>query len=223
MSTTATSHRSADAVARERERIANQMHDEVAPLLFAAQLRLDSAEERGTDLASAVAGARDLISASEARIHEIVAVLAAAVAGHAPLDVRIADLVSALEEQFALSIGLVIDPSAVPAAATLADVHADLMTTAVREGVVNAVRHGHAERVTVRLRWAGRDHLAVSVEDDGGIGRSRVAPRPGRSGGHGLRTLRRHAAEQGGHVDLTVWPGSGATLTVTVPVGARLA
>lgn len=208
------------AVARERERIANRMHDEVAPLLLAAQLRLVTAEEHGSDPIAAIAGARELICESEARIHEIVAVLAATVAAaRAGLDVRVADTVTALEEQFAVPIELAIDPGA--ASAPLADVHADLVVAAVREGVVNAVRHGRAGRIAVRLRQAGPRHLTATVENDGGPSRS-VPSRPERRGGHGLRTLRRHAGEHGAHVDLAVRPGGGATLTVTVP-RARLA
>lgn len=210
------------AVARERELIANRMHDEVAPLLLAAQLRLVTAEEHGSDPAAAIAGARDLISESEARIHEIVAVLAATVAAtRAGLDVRIADVVTALEEQFAVPIDLMIHAGS--ASAPLADVHADLLVAAVREGVVNAVRHGRADRIGVRLRQAGPHHLTATVENDGGRSRTAAVSRPDRRcGGHGLRTLRRHAGEHGAHVDLAVRPGRGATLTVTVP-RARLA
>lgn len=209
------------AVARERERIANRMHDEVAPLLLAAQLRLVTAEEHGGDPAAAIAGARDLITESEARIHEIVAVLAATVAAaRAGLDVRTADLVTALEEQFAVPIDLAIDAGA--ASAPLADVHADLLVGAIREGVVNAVRHGRARRIAVRLRQAGPRHLTATVENDGVASRSAVAARPAGRGGHGLRTLRRQAGEHGAHVELAVRPGRGATLTITVP-RARLA
>ncbi len=204
------------AVARERERIANRMHDEVAPLLLAAQLRLVTAEQHGSDPAAAIAGARDLITESEARIHEIVAVLAATVAAtRAALDVRIADLATALEEQFAVPIELTIDSGA--SSAELSDAHADLVVAAVREGVVNAVRHGRARTIAVRLRQAGPRHLAVAVENDGVAGRTADAIRPGHRGGHGLRTLRRHAGELGAHVDLAVRPGYGAALTITVP------
>ncbi len=204
------------AVARERERIANRMHDEVAPLLLAAQLRLVSAEQQGNDPAAAIAGARNLISESEARIHEIVAVLAATVAAaRATLDVRVADLVTALEEQFAVPIELAVDPGA--ARAVLADVHADLVIAAIREGVVNAVRHGRARWISVRLRQDGPGHLAAAVENDGVAACLGDAPRSRHRGGHGLRPLRRPADEHGARIDLAVSPGRGATLTVTVP------
>ncbi|WP_406278961.1 sensor histidine kinase [Embleya sp. NBC_00896] len=63
----------------------------------------------------------------------------------------------------------------------------------VQEALTNAVRHAHATTVHVRLEW-GDDTMTVTITDDGRGG----LPRPG--GGHGLIGIRERAAACGGSV-----------------------
>jgi signal transduction histidine kinase len=88
--------------------------------------------------------------------------------------------------------------------------HALLRIT--QEACTNAVRHGHARRLTVSMtRRDGDVELAVR---DTGTGFDPAAPHAG----SGLAHIRDRVAELGGTVDIDSAPGRGAALTVRVPV-----
>ena len=76
----------------------------------------------------------------------------------------------------------------------------------VREAIVNAVRHGGASCVRVKVRAHGNDWL-VTVADDG------LGPRIETDGGLGLMLV---DAASGGRWNLTRDPGGGALLTARV-------
>lgn len=206
--------------ARERARLANRMHDEVAPLLLAAQLRLLLVQEGTHDveeLRALVDRARALITEGEARIHDVVSALGdPESAADLPLRDRIDAVISALEAQFDLQVHLVVDHRVAderdgsPEAATL-------VVAAIREGVVNAVRHARASRVSVRVARSAPCLLAVVVENDARHGPS-IGGRA--VGGHGLRTLRHAVEARGGRIELVVTPGRSARLAVWIPTSA---
>ncbi|MGB3541895.1 MAG: PAS domain-containing protein [Rubrivirga sp.] len=85
-----------------------------------------------------------------------------------------------------------------------------------QEAITNAVRHGSADRVSIRLSLTEND-LVLEVEDNGqGIGdRSKT-------GGMGLRTMRARARRHDGQFALEVAPGGGALVRVVVPRSAAL-
>ncbi|MFF4576843.1 sensor histidine kinase [Streptomyces sp. NPDC001373] len=82
----------------------------------------------------------------------------------------------------------------------------------VQEALTNVVKHAGASAVDVRLEYGPRE-LAVRVTDDG------RGPSGGAAGGHGLIGIRERAAAHGG----TAWTGPGAdgrgfTVLVTSPL-----
>ncbi|MFJ8164748.1 sensor histidine kinase [Streptomyces sp. NPDC096136] len=82
----------------------------------------------------------------------------------------------------------------------------------VQEALTNVVKHAGASAVDVRLEYGARE-LAVRVTDDG------RGPSGGAAGGHGLIGIRERAAAHGG----TAWTGPGAdgrgfTVLVTSPL-----
>ncbi|MFI1580175.1 sensor histidine kinase [Embleya sp. NPDC020630] len=84
----------------------------------------------------------------------------------------------------------------------------------VQEALTNAVRHAQATTVTVRLEW-GEDMMGITITDDGLGGR----PRPG--GGHGLIGIRERASACGGSV--VAGPrvtGPGFEVALRIPLDA---
>ncbi|MFE5329120.1 sensor histidine kinase [Embleya sp. NPDC056575] len=82
----------------------------------------------------------------------------------------------------------------------------------VQEALTNAVRHARATTVTVRLEW-GEETMGITITDDGRGGR----PRPG--GGHGLIGIRERASACGGSV--VVGPrvtGPGFEVALRIPL-----
>jgi signal transduction histidine kinase len=79
-----------------------------------------------------------------------------------------------------------------------------------REAVSNAVRHGKAARVQVRLtQHGGTRHLAIS---DDGSGFDVAAVKPG--GGYGLVSMRDRARALPGSLDIEARSGSGSKVIV---------
>jgi signal transduction histidine kinase len=87
----------------------------------------------------------------------------------------------------------------------------------VQESLTNVVRHAAAKRVWIRLDWAA-DQLGVEVRDDG-RGPSGVN---GDGGGHGITGMRERVAAVGGALHTGPGPGgSGFLVTATLPVRAH--
>jgi signal transduction histidine kinase len=118
----------------------------------------------------------------------------------------LAEICTAWHDRLGVTVDASLDDVTVPAPVE----HALLRIT--QEACANAVRHGHARRLTVSLgRQDGHVELAVR---DAGTGFDPAAPRAG----SGLAHIRDRVASLGGTVDIDSAPGRGAALTVRVPV-----
>lgn len=78
------------------------------------------------------------------------------------------------------------------------------------EAVSNAIRHGHAENVRIRLTRDGQQHRLV-VQDDG-VG---FDPAATAGTGYGLTSMRERAQALPGTFDVESAPGRGTAVTVT--------
>ena len=88
--------------------------------------------------------------------------------------------------------------------------HAEL-TRIVREATTNAVRHGGAREVHVRLEQAG-DGARLLISDDGAGFDPTVRPT-----GFGLRSMADRAALLGGEIRIHAAPGAGTVIEVVLP------
>ncbi len=81
-----------------------------------------------------------------------------------------------------------------------------------REAVSNALRHGRASVVILRLARSDRE-LSLLVEDNGaGFDSARAAS------GHGLGNMRARAATLGAELRITSQPGRGTRVLATLPI-----
>jgi signal transduction histidine kinase len=83
----------------------------------------------------------------------------------------------------------------------------------VQEGLTNAMKHAHAERTQVVVRYGDKD-IEVSVTDDG-QGRG-----DGTSGGHGLVGMRERVSVYGGELEAGPRPGGGYRLRARLPLAS---
>ena len=90
---------------------------------------------------------------------------------------------------------------------------------AVRELMINAVKHSKASEIKVRVRRvAGK--VAVTVRDNGrGFNAAAAAVYDGDKGGFGLFSIREKVSHLGGLFRLSSRPGSGTLAVITVPLG----
>lgn len=147
------------AALEERERLAREMHDSLAQLLFAAELSLQSALAEATDPPSpALQRASEAVSGALADLHSLVEVQRAADLpfGLLPALARLAHRTGAGETQVHLD-AQPLDVQGQPAEA---------LYRIAQEAVGNALRHSQGQNIWIRLERCGTG-LNLSVADDG--------------------------------------------------------
>lgn len=93
-----------------------------------------------------------------------------------------------------------------------------LIYKAVRELLMNAVKHSKASRVSVRVRRAG-GKIAVIVRDNGrGFNYAAASAYDGDKGGFGLFSIREKVSRLGGEFKLNSRSGSGTLAVITAPL-----
>jgi len=90
---------------------------------------------------------------------------------------------------------------------------------AVREILLNVVKHAKARTAMVRLfRDEAADEVVITVTDDGqGFDARSITNTHGRGGGFGLFSIRERLRYLGGRLDITSASGDGATVTLRIP------
>lgn len=201
--------RAADAA---RRRLAADLHDGVAQSLAHLKMELEL---------QTVAGGRrsaDLELARLARVADTaLSDLRATIAGLRSDPTG--DLASLLQQHVAEvspSGGPRIDLEIVGSAELPADRIGDALRVA-QEALSNALRHAHAQTITVSLE---RDHSLIElvVEDDG-VGRTNTSGRAG--GGVGLRSMRERAERLQGSLTVRDRLGGGTVVTLRFPTVSR--
>ena len=189
------------AVHRERRRIARELHDGLAQEL--AYIRSQARRLPAGDDAPAT----HIATAAERALDEsrhAIATLARSV--DAPLDSSVAQAA----EEIALRAGVRLRLELEPGLHAPDTVH-DALIRIVREAVSNAIRHGAAHTVTVRL--SGAHGLELTIEDDG-TGLPNGTP-GGR--GFGLVSMCERAQALGGSVEIAPHPQGGVRVVVSLP------
>jgi len=195
----------------ERARIAADVHDDSVQALAVVELRLQLL--------------RTVLERESPALLEDLETLQGAVHGaterlrHLLFDLespaRNTDLRTALQEAAAYvledSVRWTVEATAEPDLPSAARVIAYRIA---KEALVNARRHAHASRVTVRLDSVD-DGLEVTVADDGrGFDTSQAMDRPGHLG---MRGMHDRAAVAGGRVAVVSRLGSGTTVRIWLP------
>lgn len=200
--------------ARERARVALQIHDEVLPALAAAEIQADNVRSalKGEEQATA----DQLAAATRETVHDGIGRLREVLEALRRQNLTPGNLCSALLEALAelrLEQGITGDlraPEALPPLPLAVEV---LVLETVRGCLTNVARHAEAETVTVEVA-VREDAIAVTVGDDGrGFDPSAVS-----SGHHGLALMRQRVELARGRLRVESAPGSGTRVHVEVPV-----
>ncbi|MGN0933647.1 histidine kinase [Falsigemmobacter intermedius] len=197
----------------ERARIAFDLHDQMGPRLFALTSALEqirSLTGRATDgaplseaLEASLSHARAVQSMARSAIND----LRPMVIGHVPLCEALEELVVEFAGLHpAPDIRLETGSGPLPALSEVAELS---VYRFVRESVLNALRHGGADRITIRLEdHSGAPKSLLITVSDNGSGPGETPPQPG----HGLSGIMDRALALGAVFKA---PSRAGGLTVT--------
>lgn len=197
----------------ERRRLRWDLHDGIAPSIAALALQAETARDL---VQQDPAAATRILDRLVPRLNGAVADVRSLVHELRPPTLDELGLAGAVRELAARFAGPgrhveahIADVEGLPAAVDLAAYRI------VSEGLANAVRHGGAAEILVRLE-RDREWLRVEVTDDG------TGMDPGAAPGVGLASMRARAEELGGSFTAGPGPaGSGTTITALLPLSVE--
>jgi ligand-binding sensor domain-containing protein/signal transduction histidine kinase len=206
------------AVLQERNRIAREIHDNLAQEILGISVQLEIVARTMASTPDAARKhldrARALVRSSVAEARRYVWDLRSQTLEERDLPAALAEMTrrltaeSGVQTQF--SVGGTFRPLA-------PQVENNLLRVG-QEAVGNAVRHAQARLITVSLDFGARE-VRLEVKDDG---RGFDAERDdgGRGGHFGLVGMRERAEQMGGSAAVRSAPGEGTAVTVRVPIDA---
>ncbi len=198
-----------DAEDRARERISQQLHDELLQSLFV--IRQDLAEIVGDP------GRTDLAIRARDGVHDAIRSVRAAVFDIHPVVLERGGLrsaVGAVAQHHARLGGFAVE---LDIESEADGEHARLLLSLVRELLANVARHAGAEHAFVRLCRAG-DRVLLEVSDDG-CGIDPDVTQPALDRGHiGLASGAQRVEALQGCFKLSRRPGGGTTAQVAIPL-----
>ncbi len=197
-------------VDQERQLIARELHDELGQSVTAMRSMALSIAQRVGPLDAQAEQAARLIAEESSRLydamHGMIPRLAPLVLDSLGLPEALADLVDRTRRSHA---GVQIELQVDVAGTALSSEAALTLYRAAQEGITNALRHGQARQVALRVQGA-----TLRVSDDG----EGLAPdwqqRPGH---HGLRWLNERVTALGGRLTVRAGAVAGAVLQVELP------
>ncbi|NUO34456.1 MAG: integral membrane sensor signal transduction histidine kinase [Dermatophilaceae bacterium] len=212
--------RAIEASARERRRIAADLHDGPVQDLVASSLAVSGAAEveraaGRTGLAATITEAAATVRASVASLRSLLVDIYPERLADAGLSTTLADLARPLSGR-GIEVDVDVDEAV---AARLSEVAQQLAHRVARECLRNVVRHADACHVTIRLGPNDDDPahpVLLSVEDDGIGFDPDILPRL--EGHFGIRVLADLATEVGAVLRVSSFRGRGTTWQLALPV-----
>ena len=202
--------------ARERLRIAHEMHDGLAQVLayvntkaqvVRVYLRQGKTAEAQKHLDEFAEAARNLYADVRQQILELRTVRPE----ESGLLASIADYVKGWGQQTGVQVELSLPP-----AIELVVEHQRQLLRILHEALANVRKHARATQVRVVVEQRADHSLCLQVRDDG-TGFDVAAPPAAAAGRFGLKTMAERAGSIGATVVVTSRPGEGTLLEVTLP------
>jgi len=208
--------RQASREAALRQRLAADLHDDVGNLLTQVSMQADLLREMPTTSADQLLTRLHRLSDTSRRATRQ---MADVVWGLHTSTLTLPELLTHMRDhayEVLPSAGLTVDFVVAP---TVSACHPSSLTCQYlyliyKEALHNAVKHArHATLVTVRV-FTDEASLCLRVQDDG---QAPASPAPGRTSGHGLRSMRQRAEELGGTLHAAAEP-KGFALVACLPL-----
>jgi len=201
---------------KERRRIATDLHDRIGTTLSLAKIRLESLLQTARDTGSSDAHAEihALMEQALSDTRSLTFELSPPVLYELGLKAGIEWLADQIRDRHGVKVDLVDDGRIWP----LDEDVRGILFRAVRELLINVVKHAQTDKATVSLRRLN-GHVEIEVEDRGvGFRPSAIDPGMGRTEGFGLFSLRERMNHLGGKLEVDALTGLGTRVTLIVPL-----
>jgi PAS domain S-box-containing protein len=199
---------------QERQYIATVLHDTVAQTLAAAKMQFEVLQEHvSSDGLKFMAETRHLIAESIQQTRSIMADLSPPIL----YELGFIPALEGLVEQISGKHGIHIKFDNTHEIELLPHDTEVLLYTAIRELLMNIVKHAKANNATVRISGkAGK--VQIEVSNNGvGIDKSKIGYHENLSGGFGLFSIQERLKHFGGVLDIQSQRGKGTKITMITP------
>jgi len=203
------------ATLRERERLANELHDSAGQVLAYVSLQAQAIRKRVLDGDTAAAAAQltqlaDAAQGAHVDVREAILSLKAASAERRPFADTLSRYLATYADHYGVAIDLQVadglgDPFAPEAGVQVLRV--------IQEALTNARKHGQAQHVAVEVGRENGDARVIVADD----GRGFDATAPG-DDHFGLAIMRERMAQIGGRLLIDSQPGRGTRVVLHAPI-----
>jgi len=199
---------------RERRQIAAGLHDEIAQPLALARIQLGQlgAEETAEACQRTAGAARKLIEDTIRKVRTLIFELSPPILYELGLEAALRSLAERFASQHNLPVDFEDDGRNKP----LSEGLQVLLFQAVRELLVNTLKHAEASRAKVAIGREGETVRVVIVDDGVGFHGEHAV-----KNGFGLFSIRERLRHLGGTIEFTAAPGRGTRVVLSVPAEPR--
>jgi signal transduction histidine kinase len=205
-------------ILEERERLASELHDNLAQDLAFLRIKLIDAERNLCGNASL--GAKQLLKELFPIVDEAYQNLREAIFGlralasrnHVGLVAALADFLKDFSEVRKIPVDLKVDHPEVIRFSSQVEIQ---LIRIIHEALTNIVKHAHATKAKITIE-NDNDTAAITIEDDGKGFCEGKSPEP--SLHFGLQTMKDRAESVGGGLSVCSSPGRGTRLTIQLPL-----
>jgi PAS domain S-box-containing protein len=201
---------------RERRRIATEMHDHLAQMLVLSRMKIHALQSGSTRMGdiNQMDEIGLLLDQSIQYTRTLIWELYPPVLHEIGLEAALEWLAEEFQERHGIRVRFEDDEQPKP---NDEDVRI-LLFQAVRELLMNVIKHAHASQAIVAVRRCD-EQLEIRVEDDGvGFDMEHVRVRVGPEGGFGLFSIQERLDVIGGSFKLRSSPGAGSQVTLRAPL-----
>jgi PAS domain S-box-containing protein len=199
---------------RERRRVAKILHDHLQQLLVAARMRLTIVRRHVHDdkVQPAIQQIHDLLDQCLAESRSLAVELSPPILYEEGLAAGLQWLARQMEEKHRLRVEVDAHAEAEPRC----DAKRAFLFQAVRELLLNVVKHGYTDSARIELTPLEEDRLRLVIADHGrGFDASQLEARKG-AGGFGLFSIRERLAVLEGRLEVESSPGRGTRVVIEI-------
>jgi signal transduction histidine kinase len=197
----------------ERQRIADDLHDDVAQLLFAANLQLDTAlatPDIEPQFVERVSRARVLISRGDNAIRNLIHQLSRPTPTSLPE--QLDELAERIKDEFQMVVRVEISPEGRSYAARARASVNEVLLRVATESLVNAGKHAGPCRCSLRLEGHDEQIMVIIVDDGIGVDKGDEVHH------YGIASLRATARRRGGSINVRRGRVGGTVISASFPL-----